>query len=179
MRGGGIALCLGLAVLAAPAARAGEARCFVENGAVIVPAALGDIAGDFLLDLGAPASQLHNTIAEAWDVEGASDVAPLQLAGERVPAASFQVADLDARSWGFSTTLNGLIAADVLQGYVVDLQLEPCRLTLWPGPAPARRVLARWPLAMVGGAPAVAARVTDGKTVLNGWFAIDTGTRGV
>ena len=35
-------------------ARPGETRCWIDNGALVVPAAFGDIAGDFILDLSAP-----------------------------------------------------------------------------------------------------------------------------
>src|SRR5439155_3103015 len=49
------------ALAAAPGAWAGEARCWYENGALVVSAALGDIAGDFILDVSATTSALNNT----------------------------------------------------------------------------------------------------------------------
>jgi hypothetical protein len=55
------ALAFVLASLAGPPAPAGQTRCWVDNGAVIAPAAFGDIAGDFIFDLSAPQSVLHST----------------------------------------------------------------------------------------------------------------------
>jgi hypothetical protein len=46
-------LCL-LAASGDPAA-AGETACWFENGAVVAPAAVGGMAGDYVLDLSAPA----------------------------------------------------------------------------------------------------------------------------
>jgi hypothetical protein len=168
-----------LASLGAARASAGETRCWVENGAVVVPAVLGDISGDFILDLSAPVSQLHNTAAELDGIDDAvpAKSAPFTLAGETAPA-TFQVADLDARSWDFPTTIDGVIGWDVLSAYVVRLQFDPCRLTLEerPGGPPQGTAL---PLAIVGGAPSIAASVSDGRTAMAGRMAIDTASAGV
>lgn len=180
MRGAGFVFALILASLAAAMAWAGETRCWVDNGVVLAPAALGDIAGDFILDLSSPVSVLHDTRAQGEGIEGTSQTATLRLAGMRIDGARFQVASLDARSWGFPTTISGLIGADVLRDYVVDLQLSPCRLGLWRRRAPALgRILASLPLAEVAGVPTIAASVSDGHRALAGRFAVDTGSRGV
>ena len=42
-----------LSLLGGPAA-AGETACWFENGAVVAPAAIGGIAGDYVIDLSAP-----------------------------------------------------------------------------------------------------------------------------
>src|SRR3984957_7503318 len=111
-------------------ARAGETACWIDNGAVVTSAALGDIAGDFLLDLSAPHSQLHLTTAQGDGLgDAASTQDTLTLAGERI-AANFEVADLDDRSWDLPTNISGGIGADVLAGYVVELRFGPCRRTL-------------------------------------------------
>jgi hypothetical protein len=164
-------------------ARAGETECWVDNGAVVVPAVfaqpgLGDVTGDFILDLSAPQSQLHLTTAQS-DGLGDAMQAPgrLTLAGEHI-AAQLAVANLDDRQWGFPTTLNGLIGADVLAGYVVELRFAPCRLTLWRR-APAASAQATLPVTMVGGVPTVSASIFDGAQARNGPFAIDTGAAGV
>jgi hypothetical protein len=181
-----LAAAVAFAVISAAAmpAQAGEAQCWVDNGAVVVSArfaqaGLDDVTGDFILDLSAPHSQLHLTTAQS---DGLGDATQSQgmltLAGEPI-SASLAVADLDDRQWGFPTTLNGLIGADVLAGYVVELRFAPCRLTLWRrAPAPAR-AQATLPVTMVGGAPTVAATITDGAKVRSGQFAIDTGAAGV
>ena len=177
------AIALVVIIAAADPARAGETECWVDNGAVVVSAAfaqpgLGDVTGDFILDLSAPHSQLHLTTAQS-DGMGDATQAPgvLTLAGERI-TASLAIADLDDRQWGFPTTLNGLIGADVLAGYVVELRLAPCRLTLWRR-APASKAEATLPITMIGGVPTVAATIFDGAAVRRGQFAIDTGAAGV
>ncbi|HTX51757.1 MAG TPA: hypothetical protein VME40_20465 [Caulobacteraceae bacterium] len=159
-------------------ARAGEARCWRDNGAVVVAAALGDIAGDFILDLSAPRSQLHLTVAQAFGVETPSKDATLRLAGEAIPA-SFVVTDLDARGAGFPTSIAGVIGEDALAGYVVRLQLSPCRLTLGRARAGLPRASQVLRLKTVAGVPAVTATISDGRSSQEGLFAIDTSSWGV
>ena len=180
-----VAATIALAVVSAAAwpAWAGETECWIDNGAVVVPAALaqpglGDITGDFILDLSAPHSQLHLTTAQSDGLGDATEAqGALTLAGEHI-AARLAVADLDDRQWGFPTTLNGLIGADVLAGYVVELRLSPCRLTLWRR-APPATALATLPVTMVAGIPSIAASIFDGTKRRRGQFAIDTGAAGV
>jgi hypothetical protein len=169
------ALCL---AAAAPPALAGEARCWVDNGAVVVSAALGDIAGDFLLDLSAPTSVLHVDRALEAGIETPTRAATLTLAGERIPA-SFAVASLDARSLGLPTTINGLIGADVLAGYVIDLRFSPCRIALWRRRAPPMGPAQSLPVEWVAGVPTIAASISDGHTGVEGRFGVDTGSAGV
>jgi len=179
MRRAAAFVALALGALIAGTARAGGTECWVDNGVVVVPAALGDIAGDFILDLSAPQSQLHFDVAGSNGITQPSDDAPLQLAGERIPPLSFAVAHLDARGWGFPTNIAGVIGADALAGYVVELQLAPCRLTLWRGAAPKLVAPQTLSIQMVAGAPAVSATVSDGRTAKHGLFALDTGSAGV
>jgi hypothetical protein len=169
------ALCL--AAAASPAA-AGETRCWVDKGAVVVSAALGDIAGDFLLDLSAPRSILHIDRALMNGIETPTREATLSLAGERIPA-SFAVASLDSRSLGLPTTINGLIGADVLAGHVIDLRFSPCRIALWRRRAPAMGRAQSLPVAWVVGVPTIDASVTDGRLGMAGRFSVDTGSAGV
>jgi len=172
------ALAFALAVLAAPRALAGETACWVDNGAVIAPAAFGDIAGDFIFDLSAPTSVLHLDVAQMNDVEGTQARRTLRLAGERIPA-TVSIASLDARTLTLPTTVIGLIGDDVLAPYVVDLRFSPCRIGLWRRRAPRFRATASLRLQMVGGAPAAAASVSDGHAIATGLFAIDTDSLGV
>jgi hypothetical protein len=160
-------------------ARASEARCWLDRGVVVVPAALGRIAGDFILDLSAPRSQLHLTTAEAAGIETPEAVATLRLAGVAIGGARFQVTSLNARSWGFPTNIAGVIGADLLARYVVDLSLKPCRLAIWPGAAPPFAATLTLPLDLVDGVPTLAATASDGHAALAGAFVIDTGSAGV
>jgi hypothetical protein len=166
-----------LAAAGSPAS-AGEAPCWVDNGAVVVSAALGDIAGDFLLDLSAPKSVLHVDRALMNGIETPTREASLALAGERIPA-SFAVASLDSRSLGLPTTINGLIGADVLAGYVIDLRLSPCRLALWRRRAPPMGPAQTLPVTWIAGIPTIAASISDGRAGMHGRFGVDTGSAGV
>ncbi len=161
-------------VLAATAAHAGDTRCWFENGAVVVPAAFGDIAGDFILDVSAPVSQLHVTTAQTFGVDGPSARARLRLAGERTGPLTLQVADLDARAKPFVTSIVGVIGADALAPFAVEIATDPCRVRL---SRRAARGAGAWraPLRTIDGIPAVRAAISDGVTSRAGWFAIDTG----
>ena len=171
-------LILGGALIAG-GARAGEARCWYENGALVVPAALGAIAGDFVLDTSAPRTQLHDTIAMAAGETGGSVTADLRLAGERVAGLDVAVSDLDARSVGFATTIVGVIGADALRRFVIDITFAPCRVVLHPRQPTPWRGAQRLRLTDVAGVPAVRAEVSDGTRARRGLFAVDTASLGV
>jgi hypothetical protein len=161
----------------AGAVLAGPAPCWRDNGAVVVSAALGDIAGDFILDLSAPRSLLHVTAALDAGIASATVRAPLRLAGRRIDEADFQVADLDPRTRAFPTNISGVIGADVLAPYAVELDGQPCRIAL------GRSLRGVWrerlPLRLIDGRPAVRATISDGTVALRGWFAIDTAALGI
>jgi len=179
MRLGLAVLTLGLAWLAGATSSAGGTQCWLDRGVLVVPAALGDIAGDFILDLSAPRSELHLTTALAAGIEAPVDVAALHLAAETLEGSRFEVVSLNARTWGFPTNIVGVIGADVLAPYVVDIAFNPCRLTLWRGRAPPIAGAFVLPIRPLGGVPTVAAAVFDRHVGLSGWFAIDTGSAGV
>ncbi len=178
IRSAAACLSLTIALAASAQARAGETQCWYEKGAIVVAAAAGDISGDFIFDLSAPHSELHVTRAQGAGYDQDVVRAPLRLAGERIAAADFQVADLDGQSWGFPTSINGVIGADVLKDYVVDIQYRPCRLALWRRRAPAFAASRTLPLRWVAGAPALRATASDGITTLPGWYALDTASAG-
>ena len=159
------------------AARAGETRCWVDRGVLVVPAAFGDVAGDYILDLSSPKSVLHVDDALGEGVETPQTTGTLRFAGETAPA-TLQVASLDARTLGLPSTIVGLIGADVLAPYVVDIRFSPCRVRL-SRRAPAFRAIATLPLEMTDGVPAIPATISDGRTALAGRFAVDTGTAAV
>lgn len=157
-------------------ALAGEVACWFENGAVVVPAVIGGVAGDWLLDPSAPRTQLHDTRA---DMEGLADgfVARGRLAGQTLPDVPVRVADLDARAPGFVTPIAGVIGADILAAFVVDLRFAPCRLRLSVGRSPPARGGRVLRLETVGGVPAVRAAVADGRQARAGLFAVDWSSR--
>jgi hypothetical protein len=157
-------------------AQAGEAGCWFENGAVVAPAEIAGIAGDWLLDPSEPHTLLHETRAEMEGLPGAFR-ATGHVAGQTLDDVQVAVADLDGRAPGFPTPIAGVIGADVLERFVVDLQFSPCRLRLSrdrPPPfGPARRLT----LLRIGGVPAVAAAISDDRTARSGAFAVDWSSR--
>lgn len=160
---------------AAPAlALAGEARCWIDKGALVASASFGDIAGDFVIDLSAPVSQLHVTRAQMDGLDGPAATRTLILAGQRTAGFTMAIDDLDARTGHFDTVINGVIGVDLLRRFTVEIAPSPCRLRLFRTRAPrlARRV--RLPLLDPGGAPRVPALVTDGTRVRTDALAIDT-----
>jgi hypothetical protein len=170
-----LSLAVAAVIASAGGAHAGETRCWVDRGVLVVPAAFGDLAGDFILDLSSPKSVLHVDVALGEGIETPQTRAPLRLAGETRPA-TLEVASLDARSVGLPSTIIGLIGTDVLAPYVVDIRFSPCRVRLWRGPAPPFHAIATLPLTIADGVPAIAATISDGRTALAGRFAVDTGT---
>lgn len=170
-------LCLAL-VLIAGGARAGETRCWFENGVLVVPAAFGDIAGDFILDVSAPRSQLHLTRAQSAGIVTDRTTADLRLAGERLPRFNLQVVDLDARTRGFTTNIAGVLGADALGRFVVDIDFSPCRVRLRHGRTDPLKGAVRLKLNEVAGAPAVEAGISDGVISRHGLFAVDTASAG-
>lgn len=173
-----LSLALAAALASTSAAHAGETRCWVDRGVLVVPAAFGDISGDFILDPSSPKSVLHVDVALGDGILTPQATAPLRLAGETAPA-TLDVASLDARSLGLPSTIEGLIGADALVRYVVDIRFNPCRVRLWRGRAPAFHAVATLPLEMADGVPAIPATISDGRTALAGRFAVDTGTAAV
>ena len=126
---------------------------------MVAAASFGDIAGDFIIDVGAPASELHVTRANADGIDGAGAMRPLVLAGRRLAAVRMTVADLDAMPQT-DTSIAGIIGADVLARYRMTIAFSPCRLT-W-GRATWRHGALRLPVTVRDGVPTVQARVTDG-----------------
>jgi hypothetical protein len=172
------ALVLATLILGAPGlAHAGQVACRYENGAVVVAASVAGLTGDYILDPSTPQTELHETRAQEGGIADTALNADISLAGVTLPARPVLVADLDARSLGFSTPIAGVIGADALAGHILDLQLAPCRLGFFEPdnvpPFPRGRSMA---VLMVGGVPSVAASVTDNRMGGVGLFAIDTGS---
>jgi hypothetical protein len=156
-------------------AHAGETRCWFENGAVIAPAAIGDMAGDFVIDLSAPRTLLHNTKAQMAGITAEAVTLPVQIAGLKAPAVMVTVADLDDRGAGFVTPIAGVIGMDVLAGHSIEIDFAACRVRI-DQPWRARRQVVL-PVEMIDGLPTIVAAVSDGPTARSGAFAIDTASR--
>ncbi len=171
-------LFLSLAATPAGSAVAGETACWFENGAVVAPAAIGDMAGDFVIDLSAPRTLLHNTTAERGGYAGTALTLPVVVAGQQASGTSVSIEDLDYRGVGFLTPIIGVIGADILDRYIVTLDFAPCRLRLEPlGSMPSHdRGAIR--VVMVGGVPTIPAAASDGLTAVSGPFALDTASGG-
>lgn len=156
-------------------AAAGEAACIYERGVVIVPASVAGLAGDYILDTGAPATLLHETKAQMGGFAETDLHARVQVAGLVLSDRPIRVEDLDARTEAFPTPIAGVIGADLLSSYVVDVSFAPCRIFIRaPGDAPA---LSGRRLAMGAGAPAVSVRagLFDGSRAFSGDLALATG----
>ncbi|MBS0408542.1 MAG: hypothetical protein JSR86_01395 [Proteobacteria bacterium] len=163
----------------AGAARASEVQCWYENGAVVAPAAFGDMAGDFIIDTSAPRSLLLEDRAQADGIDTPSATLDLQFAGERLAGVEMPLTNLNERAVGFPTTINGVIGWDVLRRYRVEIRFSPCRLTLSRGGRrrPAAGAV-RLALREADGAAAIAATAGDGTRVRRGLYAVDTASMG-
>ena len=179
MRRSAFPLILGLLATAESApAQAGETACWFENGAVVAPAALGGIAGDYVIDLSAPHTLLHVDVAQGAGYTGAALTLPAALAGQRLAATPVAVTNLDYRSVGFSTPITGVIGADVLDRYVLTLDFAPCRLRLEPLGLRGRPRGSGLAVTMVGGVATVLAAASNGREGVTGPFALDTASNG-
>lgn len=166
-----------LALAGAQTSPAGGTACWFERGVVVVSAEVAGVAGDFILDTGAPQTLLAETQAQGAGYAETAIQGDVQLAGRTVPGLALAVKDLDVRTGLFDTPIAGVIGADALKGYVVDLSAQPCRVTLHAaGHTPAFGYATALPLQWIGGAPAVEAIAADGPRTLSGAFVLATGS---
>ncbi|MFZ3006904.1 MAG: hypothetical protein WA047_12045, partial [Phenylobacterium sp.] len=155
-------LVLALAVLWLAPAPAQAAACWFEHGVVVVPASVAGVAGDYILDTGSPTTLLHETRAQMESLPPSFRGA-VRVDGLRLPDRPVMVADLDARTYAFPTPIAGVIGADVLSAYVVDVSFAPCRVRIWPpGRAPGFPADTRLAMPLRAGRPVVTAAVADG-----------------
>lgn len=162
--------------LAATPARAAEAACRFENNVVVVGAEVMGVAGDYILDTATPHTQLGETQAQAAGYADTALLGAVRLAGVTAAGQSVAVADLDMRTGALPTPIAGVIGADVLKAYVVDVSFSPCRVRLSPaGRGPALAAEAALPMGWVAGRPVVRAAASDGTRARAGDFAPATG----
>lgn len=153
------------------------ADCWFENGAVVAPASVAGIAGDYLIDPSAPRTLIHETRAQSEGIAVTELTAPVRVAGLSLKALPVKVVDLDFRAPGFDTPIAGVIGADALAGQLVDLDFSPCRVRIH---GPTRRVPRgrAIPLTLVGGVPTLRAAVSDDDQAVAGLFAVDWSSAG-
>jgi hypothetical protein len=165
-----------LLLVSAPAARAGEVACWFDNGAVVVPAMVGGVAGDYILDTGTAHTILAETQAQGAGYADTALKVEVRIAGLTLTRRPVAVLDIDPRSHAFPTPIAGVIGADILADHVLEVSFAPCRVGLYrPGRAPRLRAEAALPIALAGGVPTLAAAVADGPHARAGRFVIATG----
>jgi hypothetical protein len=164
-----------LALVGAPA-WAGETACWFENGVIVVPAQVMGVSGDFILDTATPHTQLAETQAQAAGLVDTALSGDVRLAGMRLVGRPVAVADLDLRTGALPTPIAGVIGADVLRPYVLDVSFSPCRVILSaPGRAPPFQPRETLPMAWVADRPVVEATASDGEKSLTAGFTPGTG----
>jgi hypothetical protein len=171
------ALIILAALAGSAAAHASEVACRYEGGVITAPAEVAGIAGDYILDTGDPLSRLHidRALGEGFDQPTATG--DIRFAGQRMTARTLTVTNLDARTYALPTPVAGVIGADVLKDYVVDVSFAPCRVRLSkPGRAPAFRAALTLPLTWRAGLPAAPAAVAGDNGAAQLSMAPSTGS---
>jgi hypothetical protein len=165
-----------LLVLAATPAAAGESACWFENNVVVVPAEVMGVAGDYILDTATPHTLLADSQAQAAGYADTALTGSVRLSGVTLKDRPVAVEALDLRTGALPTPIAGVIGADVLRGFVLDVSFAPCRVAIRPAGRAGR--FAAWaslPLGWTAGRPTVRVAVADGPRALAGGFAIATG----
>jgi hypothetical protein len=161
--------------LAGPAAWA-EQACWFENGVVVTPAQVLGVAGDYILDTATPNTQIAETQAQTAGFSETALSGKVRLAGLRLSGQPVAVAKLDMRTGALPTPIAGVIGADVLKNYVLEVRFSPCRIRLTrSGPERRAKGAQRLRINWIGGVPTIRAAVADGVTTLAGDFAIGVG----
>lgn len=163
-------------MLLAGQARAGETACWFDAGVVVVPASVAGVVGDYILDTGSPQTLLDETRAQGAGFEQTALSGEVRLAGVVIADQPIVVQGLDVRTWNLPTPVAGVIGADVLRGYVVDVSFAPCHVRLSPpSQAPRFHGGRTLPLGWNGGTPVAQASAGDGSREVRGPFVVATG----
>lgn len=171
----GLAL-FALLTLAAGPASAGVAACWFENGVVVIPAEVMGVPGDYILDTATPHTILAETQAQTAGYAETALTGEVRLAGVAAEGQAVAVADLDMRTGALPTPVAGVIGADVLKAYVLDVSFAPCRVTLTlAGHAPRFTAQASLAMSWVAERPVIAAAASDGEHTQAGGFTPGTG----
>ncbi len=179
VRHAALILVLGLAgsSVGPAAARPAGIACSFDRGVLIAAAEVMGVAGDFIIDTGQAQTLLAETQAEAAGFEQTALTGDVRLAGVTWSKRPVAVADLDSRTVFLTTPIAGVIGIDLLRDSVVDISVQPCRLTLHAPRAPPRFPARRQAeIGWQGGLPVVQAAVGDG---VNSWLADFTPATGL
>ena len=169
-----LALAAVLASAAGPAL-AGEAQCWFENNVVVVSAEVMGVPGDFILDTATPHTLLADSQAQTAGYAETALNGEIRLAGLTLSSRPVQVLALDLRTGALPTPIAGVIGADVLRDFVLDVSFAPCRVALWPRATGAFPAQVRLPMDWLADRPVVRAAVADGPHALAGAFAVAIG----
>jgi hypothetical protein len=163
-----------LALIAGPAF-AGEAACWFENGVVVVGAEVMGVSGDYILDTATPHTVLADSQAQTAGFAETALVGEVRLAGVALKDRPVAVEVVDLRTGALPTPIAGIIGADVLRGFVLDVDFNPCRIRLAPRASAGFAATASLPMAWLADRPAVRAAVADGPHAFAGAFTPGTG----
>ena len=169
-----LALGAALALTAAPA-RAGEAACWFENGVVVVGAEVMGVSGDYILDTATPHTVLADSQAETAGFAETVLKGEVRFAGMALKDRPVAVEVVDLRTGALPTPIAGIIGADVLRGFVLDVDFKPCRVRLSRRASGRFAATASLPMAWVAGRPVVRAAVADGPHAFSGAFTPGVG----
>jgi hypothetical protein len=165
-----------LAAAAASPAAAAETACWFDQDTVVVAAEVAGVAGDYILDTATSTTQLGDTQAQGAGHVETRLRGEIRIAGLTLKDRPVQVARLDLRTGALPTPVAGVLGADLLRDFVVDVSFAPCRVGIWrPGEAPRFSTSRALPLRWIGGVPTVRAAVSDGPHAWRGAFALATG----
>ncbi|MGZ6037947.1 MAG: hypothetical protein ACXWKR_04715 [Phenylobacterium sp.] len=167
----------GAAVLASAAgpALAGEARCWFENSVVVVSAEVMGVPGDYILDTATPHTILADSQAQTAGYAETALNGEIRLAGVTISHRPVQVLAIDLRTGALPTPIAGVIGADVLRGFVLDVSFEPCRVALRPKARGRFAARTKLPMDWLADRPVVRAAVADGPDAVSGAFAVAIG----
>jgi hypothetical protein len=170
------ALALGavLALTATPAL-AGDAACWFENGVVVVGAEVMGVSGDYILDTATPHTVLADSLANAAGFAETALRGEVRLAGVALKDRPVAVEVVDLRTGALPTPIAGIIGADILRGFVLDVDFTPCRVRLSPRANGRFAATASLPMTWVAGRPVVRAAVADGPHAFAGAFTPGVG----
>jgi hypothetical protein len=161
--------------LAAGPALAGTTACWFENNVVVVGAEVMGVPGDYILDTATSHTILADSQAQTAGYVETALTGPVRLAGVTIPNRPVQVLAIDLRTGALPTPIAGVIGADVLRGFVLDVSFKPCRVTLAPKARTRFPAKVTLPMDWVADRPVVRAAVSDGPNAFSGAFAVGVG----
>ncbi|HEY0437441.1 MAG TPA: hypothetical protein VGC92_12430, partial [Phenylobacterium sp.] len=154
----------------------GASACWFENQVLVVPAEVMGVSGDYILDTATPHTLLGDSQAQTAGYAETALTGEIRFAGVTLRNRAVAVAGLDLRTGALPTPIAGVIGADVLKGFVLEVSFAPCRVRLSaPGHGGRFGASVRLPLTWIAGRPTARAAVADGPRAFAGAFALATG----